>query len=176
MATRLTPIDPVRDLEALSAFLSSHRFPFHLGQRPSIAEARARVARGAFSAPEHLAFWIEHGDAGRVGILDFDEMPDDAPMIDLRLAEDHRGRGIGSAALRLGTSAVFEARPAINRIEGNTRSDNAAMRRVFERSGYVKEAHYREAWPVEGAEAVDTVAYAVIRRDWRSGTITPVPW
>lgn len=117
-----------------------------------------------------------HGDAGRVGVLDFEEMPDDTPMIDLRLAEDRRGRGIGSAALRLGTSAVFGVRPAINRIEGNTRSDNVAMRRVFERSGYVKEAHYREAWPVEGAEAIATVAYAVIRRDWRSGTITPIPW
>ena len=34
-----------------------------------------------------------------------------------------------------------------DRVEGTTREDNHAMRRVFDKTGYVQEAHYREARP-----------------------------
>ena len=50
------------------------------------------------------------------------------------------------------------------------------MRRVFVRAGWVKEAHYREGWPVEGGRPVASVGYGVLRRDWETGQTTPVPW
>jgi RimJ/RimL family protein N-acetyltransferase len=49
--------------------------------------------------------------------------------------------------------------------------DNAAMRRVFEACGWVKEAHHRKAW-----RGFDAIGYAIPREDWESGRVTPVPW
>ena len=50
------------------------------------------------------------------------------------------------------------------------------MRRAFRRAGWVKEAHYREGWPVAGGQPLASVAYAILRSDVQSGTTTPVPW
>jgi len=50
------------------------------------------------------------------------------------------------------------------------------MRRVFQRAGYVKEAHYRDAWPVDGGAVYDAVGYAILRRDWLAGTTTVPEW
>lgn len=45
---------------------------------------------------------------------------------------------------------------------------------MFRACGWVKEAHYREAWPVRDGGSLDAVAYAILRRDWATGTTTPV--
>ncbi|WP_258024275.1 hypothetical protein [Streptomyces bambusae] len=50
------------------------------------------------------------------------------------------------------------------------------MRRTFRRCGYVKEAHYRDAWPGADGTVHDAVGYAVLRRDWLSGTVTTPKW
>lgn len=60
----------------------------------------------------------------------------------------------------------------MTRIEATTGQDNAAMRRVFRHCGYVKEAHYRRAWPDASGNRHDSVGYAIIRRDWRTGETT----
>lgn len=175
MTVRLIPIDPDSDSEDLVRFLASNRFPFHVVEEPDEAEALARVASGVFSQPENAAYWIET-DGVRVGFLNFQELSDGTPMIDMRIEEQRRGQGIGTLALGMGTSEIFAGHPSINRIEGNTRADNGAMRKVFEENRYVKEAHYREGWAVAGAEPADSVGYAIIRRDWVAGSITPVDW
>jgi RimJ/RimL family protein N-acetyltransferase len=78
--------------------------------------------------------------------------------------------------LRVLTDYVFERYPTLRRFEGQTREDNIAMRKVFVRSGWVKEAHYRQAWPIEGAEPKASIAYGVLRCDCETETITPVDW
>lgn len=54
------------------------------------------------------------------------------------------------------------------------------MRSVLRRNGYVKEAHYRQAWPAPDgsphSSPHDGVGYAILRSDWRGGTTTPVRW
>jgi RimJ/RimL family protein N-acetyltransferase len=50
------------------------------------------------------------------------------------------------------------------------------MRIVLRRNGYVKEAHYRQAWPGQDGSRHDGIGYAIHRSDWRSGTTTPVHW
>ncbi|MCI0158006.1 GNAT family N-acetyltransferase [Leifsonia shinshuensis] len=179
MTITLSRVDPVADAAELIALLSTNRFPFHSSVQPTREEVARRVARGDFSGPANEAYWIQDasiGEGHRVGLIVFEEITDGTPLIDLRIAEAHRGRGLGRAALRLATATVFRAHPELNRIEGNTRIDNAAMRRVFTAAGYVKEAHYREGWPVAGKPPLDAVAYAILRSDWTEGTITPVPW
>lgn len=79
-------------------------------------------------------------------------------------------------ALRAVTDHVFRTMPDVTRFEGQTREDNTAMRRVFLRAGWVQEAYYRESWPVEGGDPLASVAYGVLRRDWETGGVTPVPW
>ncbi len=43
-------------------------------------------------------------------------------------------------------------------------------------AGWLKEAHYREGWPVDGGAPVASVAYSIIRRDWQTGQTTTFIW
>jgi RimJ/RimL family protein N-acetyltransferase len=97
-------------------------------------------------------------------------------MFDLRIRAAHRGQGLGTHALRWLTSYLFTEFPGIRRIEGTTRQDNHAMRRTFRTCGYVKEAHYRQAWSAPGGTFYDAVGYAILRSDWNASTITPPQW
>jgi RimJ/RimL family protein N-acetyltransferase len=124
------------------------------------------------------AFWIITGtgtgtEAGLIRLLD---LGDDTPLFDLRIRAACRGQGLGTRALRWLTGYLFTEFPGIRRIEGTTRQDNHAMRRTFRTCGYVKEAHYRQAWPAPGGTAYDAVGYAILRSDWQAGTITPPEW
>jgi RimJ/RimL family protein N-acetyltransferase len=66
--------------------------------------------------------------------------------------------------------------PGTRRIEGQTRRDNVAMRKVFVRGGYVQEAVYRQAWPAADGTIFDGIGYAMLRGDWGTGTTTPLDW
>jgi len=176
-AVSLVRLDPTGvDRADLVAFLTGEEFPFHVRRTITRAEAEAAVDAGAYRDDEHDTFWLQHEDLGRIGTVRLEDLADPVPLFDLRIAGRFRGRGLGVPALRATTAHVFRTMPGVTRFEGQTREDNVAMRRVFVRAGWVKEAHYREAWPVEGAAPVASVAYGVLRRDWESGTSTPVPW
>lgn len=170
----LEPLDPVAHRDAVVAFLTGHAFPFHTGGTPTASEVRDRLD----DEGRAHAWWVRTAQGERAGIARLDDVgaemdPDETPMLDLRLGEDHRGHGIGRLALQALTHRVFTEFP-VRRVEGCTREDNLAMRRVFAACGWVKEAHHREAWPVAGSGPMDAVIYAVLRRDWESGTLTPV--
>ncbi|WP_367118301.1 GNAT family N-acetyltransferase [uncultured Microbacterium sp.] len=176
MSITLVRMDPADDDgAALAAFLTTQVFPFHVRARWTATQVRASIDDGAWHGDAVATFWVVDDRDGRVGVLRLDDLHDATAMIDLRLADGARGRGYGSAALRIATDLVFSRYPAVIRFEGQTREDNVAMRRVFERCGWVREAFYRDGWPVEGGEPVASVAYSVLRRDWASGTTTPVP-
>jgi RimJ/RimL family protein N-acetyltransferase len=174
-ALTLRTIERPRDDDAFVAFLSTHEFPFHVQTRPTAEDARARLASGIIDGPGALGCWVlADGEAVGIGMLE--DLEDDTAMIDLRLAADARGRGVGTAVLPAIVTEVFGRFPSVRRLEGQTREDNVAMRRAFGRAGWVKEAHFREGWPVAGGPPLASVAYAVLRSDWLSGATTPVPW
>lgn len=177
MSIRLTRLDPTgADREALIAFLTGHEFPFHVRPRPTREQVEEQIADGSFRDEDNDSFWVEHAELGRIGFLRLEDLSDDAPLFDLRLAGEHRGRGLGAAVLRAATDHVFTTMPEVNRFEGQTREDNVAMRRTFLRCGWIKEAHYREGWPVAGGAPVASVAYGILRRDWRTGETTTFVW
>ena len=107
-----------------------------------------RVCR--YRSDDSRAFWITV-DA-RTGLIRLMDLRDSTPVFDLRLRAQWRGKGLGGQALRWLTAYLFTELPAIQRVQGTTRQDNRAMRRTFQRAGSVKDAHYRNTWPVDGGE------------------------
>ena len=176
MPIELVPVD-VRgtDREAFLAFLTTGPWPFHVRPRPTREQVERSLAEGAYDGAEHSTLWVL-ADGVRVGLAVLQDLTDDTPLFDLRLDAAHRGRGLGVPVLRALTGHLFATRPSVRRFEGQTREDNVAMRRVLLRAGFVKEAHHRESWPVAGGEPVGSTVYAMLRRDWETGTTTPLVW
>lgn len=172
----LTRLDAAgADHDALVAFLTRNTFPFHVRPQLSGQDVEASIAEGAFRDDDNDSYWLDHTEHGRIGFFRFEDLSEPTPLFDLRLDERFRGRGLSAPVLRAATERVFTTSEAA-RFEGQTREDNIAMRRTFLRCGWVKEAHYREGWPVEGSRAVASVAYAILRRDWESGQTTTFTW
>ena len=164
-----------RDRAELVAFMTRHPFPFHVRSRWTREQIDSAIDDGTFGDDDNDSYWIDVPALGRIGLIRFEDLSDGTPLFDLRLATEHRGRGHAAEILRAASRHVFTTMPAVNRFEGQTREDNVAMRRAFLRCGWVKEAHYREGWPVDGGPALASVGYAILRRDWVSGGTTPVP-
>ena len=148
------------DAEALVELLTSEDWPFHAGGPPSPEAVLARATE-----PGSETWWIVP-DGARAGMVRLFDLDDGAPMFDLRLRAAYRGRGLGTATVRWLTGHLYTTLPGINRIEVTTREDNAAMRRVLERCGYVQEARYRQAWPVPGGPPLDSLGFAILRSEW----------
>ena len=79
-------------------------------------------------------------------------------------ADEDRGRGYGTEAVRQLVDRLFAGQGA-ERVQASTATENTAMRRVFEKLGFVYEGTLRAFMPAdEGRD--DYVLYAVTRRDW----------
>jgi RimJ/RimL family protein N-acetyltransferase len=144
------PLEIDRERALLADWLSSDRWIYHVNSQPSREAVLKRIEQGDFAGTDKQAFWIIAEPDRRVGLIhlfDLDDIQDGGyPMFDLRIQSQYRRRGIGKVALRWLTRYVFETWTELQRIEGCTRVDNLAMRKVFLQCRYVKEAHYRKAW------------------------------
>jgi RimJ/RimL family protein N-acetyltransferase len=169
-------LDPVADLPALVDLLTTETWPHRVKPVMTEADVHDEMSHGHYVPGRSLAFLVEL-DGEVVGVVAAHEIDDEHsdPQLDFRIRERARGMGVGLAALRHVTAELFARRPATLRIEGQTRRDNAAMRKVFVRGGYVQEAVYRQAWPGEGGP-YDGIGYCLLRSDFESGATTPVVW
>lgn len=177
MSVKLTRVDPHgRDVDGLIDFFTTEEFPFHAGPSGWSEETvRERIANGYFVDEENETFWIVHSELGKIGLVRLEDLRDDTPMFDLRLAGRFRGRGLGIEVLEAIAAHIFSNTPAI-RLEGQTREDNHAMRSVFDRAGWTKEAHYRRSWPVASGDPLDSIAYAILREEWETGVSGELHW
>jgi RimJ/RimL family protein N-acetyltransferase len=164
------------DADLLAEFLTTEEWPYHADGAPSATRIRQQAAAGDYDNDRTRAFWIITGTGAVAGLIRLLDLGDDTPLFDLRIRAAYRGQGLGTRAVRWLTGYLFTEFPGIRRIEGTTRQDNQAMRRTFRTCGYVKEAHYRQAWPAPGGTVRDAVGYAILRTDWQAGTITPPEW
>ena len=78
-----------------------------------------------------------------------------------------RGKGIGREAIELLTRFLFESADA-ERVQATTAVGNVAMRRVFERLGFLHEGTLRGFMPI-GSGREDYAMYAITREDWPGG-------
>lgn len=165
--------------EELVSFLSAERWEFH--GTPNLTSERVikNFGEGFFTSSGKRTFWITDGDKkiGTIRLFDLgdDKNDDETPLFDIKITKECRGKGVGEQALKWLTDFVFTTYPNKNRFEGTTRVDNIAMRSLFEKCGFVKEAHYRQAWPDRDNDVVyDCAGYAILRSDWKNKTKTPI--
>ena len=163
------------ELEELIGFLTSDRWEFHGVSVPDGEKIREFFAKGYYDSDNTRTFWIMDGDS-KVGMIRIYDITDFSPMFDLRIGSSHRGRGVGKTALLWLTEYIFKTWENHSRIEGQTRQDNIAMRKVFWKCGYIKEAHYRKAWRDDKGKLYDSIGYGILKEDWEKGITTPVNW
>jgi RimJ/RimL family protein N-acetyltransferase len=164
------------DANLLAEFLTTEDWPYHGSGAPDAAEVREQAVAGQYDNDRTRAFWIVTDTKAVAGLVQLLDLGDDTPLFDLRIRAAYRGAGLGTHALRWLTGYLFTEFPGIRRIEGTSRQDNQAMRRTFRKCGYVKEAHYRQAWPGHDGTIYDAVGYAILHTDWQSGSITMPEW
>lgn len=176
MSISLTPVDPRgEDLHALASFTARNGFPFAPGDRLTVPDTLSLITAGALDAPDHEAWWLDDSARGRVGLLAVAGVTGEEPSLSLHVDQRHRGRGLGTETLRLVIEKVFTEHPGARRLQGRASEDHRRIRQALARSGFVKEAHFRDTWPVpEGEPGRATVVYAILRRDWETGMTTPV--
>jgi RimJ/RimL family protein N-acetyltransferase len=168
---------PEQEAELIQ-FLTSEEWPFHVNPKLTPEKVRGMIHEGSFSGTNHECFWITQ-DSERVGyirLIDLDDVDDGFPLFDLRLRAEHRGRGLGKLAVQWIAETLFKKYPELDRIAGTTRVDNLAMRKIFASCLFAKEGHYRQDWRTPEGKHLDTIKYGLLRRDWETGTITPVEW
>jgi histidine triad (HIT) family protein len=164
------------EAEQLAQWIASENWPFHGSKSPSLEKVRKWIADGSYSGEDNQTFWIRlNGYAEPVGVICLHELSDETPIFDLRLKSAVRNRGLGRQVINWLTHYVFTQTDK-RRIEGHTRVDNIAMHSVFKACNWVKEAHYRQAWPDFEGNYFDAVTYAVLKTDWENGIVTPVEW
>ncbi|WP_153723193.1 GNAT family N-acetyltransferase [Sporosarcina cascadiensis] len=167
----------IEEQDLLIQFMTTNSWPYHDISQPGQELLEKSIEEGGYASDDVKTFWIENNEDEKVGIVKVYDMQEDVPLFDLRIADRYRGYGYGSRALKKLTQYVFELPEEKIRIQGHTRHDNAAMRKAFERAGFVKEAHLRQAWffPKENTY-YDAVTYGMTREDYLGGTTTPVHW
>jgi RimJ/RimL family protein N-acetyltransferase len=146
-------------------FLVANEWPFHGITRLT----REQAASVSISGDDVVSFWVRV-DGRVVGLLrvfDLSDLGVGSPLLDIRLAEDARGQGVGTAAVRWLTSHLFETYLELMRVEATTRHDNTAMQSVFDRCGYRQEGRLVEAWVSADGSRSDTLIYAILRREWQ---------
>ncbi len=153
-------------------FVVADTYPYNANPQPTREQVREWLDSGLFAR----AWWITLDDTERVGLLHYDDASAAHVEVHIRSHTPYRSRGIGTHAIAWVTDHVFNTLPTKHRIEGWTRVDNVAMRRVFRRCGFVKEAHLRQDFPTGDGTYVDKVGYAILRDDWSGHKITPVRW
>jgi len=133
------------------------------------AERRERFAKRL----ENPGEWFDHYlhlaiEADGILVGDFQlrhcdrTTPPGAWDMGLELAEDVRGKGIGTKALIAGTEYAFSN--GAHRIQGSTDESNIAMRKAFENAGWKFEGVLKALF-IEDGEPHDYYSYAITKFD-----------
>ena len=79
--------------------------------------------------------------------------------------QDDRGKGYGTEAVAMLVRHLFDREEA-RRVEGGTTPENAAMRHVFERVGFLEEGVQRQFLPAADGRGADCVMYGMTKTDY----------
>lgn len=165
----------VERLDDLVELLTSSRWKYFMTTAHTPDSVRAAWDKGQYASPDNKGLLMVDSTGSTIGVIRPHDLQELTPMFDIRLREDARGKGFGTAGVRWVTDHLFATTDA-HRVEAQTRHDNVAMRKTLLRCGYVKEAHYREAYPLVDGVRHDSIGYGILRSDWEAGIVTPLRW
>ena len=163
MTPAFEPVVWPDDAQAAIEFLTSNEWPFH----GTASLTHDQAAQVSVAGDDIASFWIR-ADTETIGLIrafDLDDLDVGSPLFDLRIAEHHRGRGVGRTAVAWLTDHLFTTYSELHRIEATTRHDNVAMQRVLESCRYRLEGRMLEAWRNADGTRSDTLIYAILRRE-----------
>ena len=151
------------DHQRLVEFLCNDTWPLH--SRSQLTDDD--VAAMDFSSDDVASFWITDGGqtVGLIRLLDLGDIGEGAPLIDVRIASEHRGRRLGTRATDWLVEYLFDNYPELHRIEANTSADNLAMQRVLSRAGFTHEGTLRQAWRSDDGPWFDAMIYGILRSE-----------
>lgn len=157
----------MEEVEQLIHFMTTNTWPYDVEESTGRALVERTVEEGGYESDDVKTFWAINEKDEKVGIVKLYDLLDELPIFDLRIADEYRGRGYGTKTLRALTEYVFRLPDEKMRLEGHIRQDHLVMRKTFERVGFVKEAHLRNAWfsPKEN-KYYDAVTYGMTREDF----------
>lgn len=164
------------EIDNLIEFLTSDTWDFLGESNPNPEKIRESYENKVYTGDDCKTFWIILNKNIKVGIIRIYDLQDGSPLFDIRISKKYSGMGIGTRTVNWFIDYIFNNYSDKERIEGNTRQDNYAMRCVFNKCGFVKEAHYRKAWKDKSGKLYDAIGYGFIKEDWQSGKTTPVDW
>ena len=109
MALRFEPLNLPEDESAVVDFLVESEWPFHGQPRLSRVEA----AQVCVASDDVASYWISEdgGAIGLIRLMDLNDVGDGSPLFDLRIADAHRGRGVGYRAVNWLTKHLFTGFP-----------------------------------------------------------------
>lgn len=164
------------DIDTLVEFLTSDTWDFHGVPNPTPEKIRSDYKNQVYSGNNSKTFWVILDPNIKVGIIRLYDLQDNTPLFDIRILSKYKGIGIGTTTINFIINYIFNNFSDTNRIEGNTRQDNYAMRCVFHKCGFAKEAHYRKSWEGKNRKLYDAIGYGITKEDWQNRKITPVNW
>lgn len=164
------------EIDTLVEFLTSDTWEFHGTPNQNPETIRASYENNYYTGDGCKTFWVILDEDIKVGVIRIYDLQDGSPLFDIKILSKYKGMGIGTITVKWLTDYIFNNYSDKERIEGYTRQDNYAMRGVFHKCGFVKEAHHRKAWGSKSGKLYDAIGYCITREDWQSGETTPVNW
>ncbi|MRN52656.1 GNAT family N-acetyltransferase [Paenibacillus monticola] len=164
------------DIEPLVEFLTSDTWDFLGESNPSPEKIRENYKNQVYTGNNNKTFWVISDQRIKVGMVRIYDLQDSTPLLDIRILSKYKGMGVGTMTINWLIDYIFNNFTDKERIEGNTRQDNYAMRCVFHKCGFVKEAHYRKSWKDKNGNLYDAIGYGLLKADWQKGKTTPVDW
>lgn len=164
------------EIDTLVEFLTSDTWEFYGTPNPKPEAIRANYKKQVYTGDDCKTFWVILNQDTKVGTIRIYDLQDGDPLFDIRILSKYKGMGIGTITVNWLVDYIFNNYSDKERIEANTRQDNYAMRCVFHKCGFVKEAHHRKAWVGQDGKAYNAIGYGITKEDWQSGKITPVDW
>lgn len=149
------------DAEVLLAWRNdSQSLRWSRSQEPVVWPEHIRWLRSILAAEDRLLRILET-DGRQVASVRYDRDPDKPARVEVNIvvADEARGQGVGAETLRLGEEVLMDSWPEVRTIKAVVHRDNAVSRRLFGKAGY----HQRdEAGPwVTLAKTIDDEGTAV---------------
>ena len=165
------------ETEKLAEWLSSDKWPTFSGDGVSKKDILRMIAEEEkYFHKDQRNFWVINQDKQEIGLIELYDLSDLSPMFSIRLKTKYRNHGHGKVILEWLCDYFCKEYPDKSRLEAQTREDNKPMQKLFNKCFFVKEAYYRQAWPLKDGTRLASVAYGLLRDDWLNKKRTEINW